>query len=280
MYGLSDVMCFFLYRVFRYRRAVVRSNITQAFPSKTFEEISTIERRFYRHFCDLAFESIKALTISEDEARKRMHVHNPELINALYEQHRSLVLYSGHQGLWEWLLFLPLWLRHDIVCFYKPLRSNYFDGLMQAIRRRLSGGLVPSDQGYRTILRHQQDNHTILSIMIGDQSPRSQDAKHWCYFLGRPTAFLIGAGKIAAKSGQAVVFPEFQKRRRGYYQLRFQLLHEGGPARTESIIEAYAGALEHAIAQQPELWLWSHRRWKLNDKNLAPKDMQATRAQT
>ena len=58
-YKLSDLVCFILYRVFWYRKSVVRSNLKRAFPSFTDSELMFIERKFYSHLCDLFLEIIK-----------------------------------------------------------------------------------------------------------------------------------------------------------------------------------------------------------------------------
>ena len=38
-YGLSDIACFFIYRVFGYRRKVVQENLNLVFPDKSADEI-------------------------------------------------------------------------------------------------------------------------------------------------------------------------------------------------------------------------------------------------
>ena len=70
-YKLSDLVCFILYRVFGYRKSVVRSNIKRAFPSFTDSELMFIERKFYSHLCDLFLEIIKSMGMSKDEMLKR-----------------------------------------------------------------------------------------------------------------------------------------------------------------------------------------------------------------
>ena len=82
----SDIACFVLYNVARYRRKVVRDNLVQSFPEKTVQEIKKIEKQFYHNFCDIIVESIKVRKMTSSELLKRVHVNNPELLEELAQK--------------------------------------------------------------------------------------------------------------------------------------------------------------------------------------------------
>jgi KDO2-lipid IV(A) lauroyltransferase len=84
LYALSDMLMPLLYYIIRYRRGVVRHNLTSAFPEKSPEEIKTIEKKFYHWFCDYFLEAIKLLSISDEELNRRFHVKNPEVHEAWF----------------------------------------------------------------------------------------------------------------------------------------------------------------------------------------------------
>ena len=63
LYLLSDLLYFPLYYGIKYRRKVVRINLTNSFPEKTKEAIIRIEKQFYHFFCDYIVETIKLLSI-------------------------------------------------------------------------------------------------------------------------------------------------------------------------------------------------------------------------
>jgi KDO2-lipid IV(A) lauroyltransferase len=101
--------------------------------------------------------------------------------------------------------------------------------------------------------------------MVGDQSPVKNSLKYWTRFLNQETAFLQGASTIARKTNHVVIFSYFSKKRRGYYELNFKLLEKESIEKSDyEIIAKYAKSLETAIESSPELWLWSHKRWKLS----------------
>lgn len=264
LYGLSNMLFVTAYYIAKYRRKVVHHNLVNSFPDKSEEEIELIERKFYKHFCDLLVESIKVLTISKKEIKKRFVVKNPELIQHYFKENRSIILYAAHQGNWEWLSFLPLMIPHQVTTLYLPLTSRYFDDLMKTVRSRFGAQCIESSKGYKNIISMNEKGIKTLNCVIGDQSPAKNATKHWTRFLNQDTAFLVGADRIAKKSNQIMVFPAFTKLRRGYYELKFETIEKFPKDKDGSvIIEGYVSLLEKIILNSPELWLWSHRRWKL-----------------
>ena len=265
LYLISDICFIAVFHLFRYRREVVRTNLINSFPNKSITEIKVIERKFYQHFCDIVFESIKALTINKKSISKRFHLKNKELIEQFHKENRNIIMYAAHYGNWEWLSFLPLFLSYKTTSFYKPLSNKYFDQLMKLLRSRFGVLCFESGNGYKTLLKLDQKNILSLNCIIGDQSPLKSPTNYWKIFLNQKTAFLIGADKIARKSNQVVIFPFFQKIKRGIYEITFKIITEFPKQNaTHEIIDKYAQVLEKNINNSPELWLWSHRRWKLS----------------
>ena len=268
LYLLSSLTYVVLYYVFGYRKTVVRPNLQNSFPDKSLTEIIEIEKRFYKHFCDVAFESVKALTISKRSISKRFHIKNLAMVEELYDQKKDVIMYTSHYGNWEWIAFLPLFLPHHVTAFYQQLSNRYFDQLMMQIRSRFGVQCIESRNGYRALIKLKQEKVLSFNCIIGDQSPRMDVAKHWVTFLNQETAFLTGADKIAKKTNQIVIFPLFRKLKRGRYELEFIVIEENAQLQeSQIIIEKYAEILENTITKSPELWLWTHRRWKLTKPN-------------
>src|SRR5690606_18317686 len=67
LYLLSDFLFVVVYYGVRYRRKLVRKNLKNAFPEKTKAERKRIEHQFYHNLCDYSIETLKLLTIREDE---------------------------------------------------------------------------------------------------------------------------------------------------------------------------------------------------------------------
>lgn len=265
LYVISNILFVLAYHILHYRRDVVYTNLKNSFINKDEKEIRAIEKEFYKYFCDIMLESFKTLTISKKEIGKRFHIKNIELIQKYYDENRSVILYAAHQGNWEWLAFLPLFMPHQGVTFYQPLSNKYFDELMRSIRERFGTICIDSKLGYRKLVDFKQKNILIMNAIIGDQSPSKESGKYWTRFLNQDTAFLVGAARIGTQNNQAFVFPSFTRKKRGRYELEFKPMDMKVENKNGfEIIDEYARLLEETIHKSPEMWLWSHRRWKLS----------------
>ena len=73
----------------------------------------------------------------------------------------------------------------------------------------------------------------------------------------------MGTEKMAHKLDAVVLFLHIRKLKRGYNQLEFSVITENArESKPFEITERATRMLEEKINQRPELWLWSHRRWK------------------
>ena len=264
LYLLSDISFFILFYIVGYRKKVVLANMINAFPEKNSNELRHIQKGFYKHFCDLIYESVKNLTISKRAIRKRFKVRNLELVHTYFEQKRSIILYLGHYGNWEWLAAMSLYVPHQMVAFYQPLSNTLFDKLIKSSRERFGLIAVKSSQGYKALVDFSNKGILTFTLALGDQSPPAQSDKHWVTFLNQETAFLTGVDRIAKKMNMVVLFPLFRKISRGHYEIELEIIQECMEnIESYRIIDNYAKQLESAIIHDPALWLWSHRRWKL-----------------
>jgi KDO2-lipid IV(A) lauroyltransferase len=229
------------------------------------QERKILEKNFYKHFCDVIVEILKGLTISKNEIKKRIRIKNLDLIEDYYQKNKNIILYAAHHGNWEWLTFISLFVPYKTITLYQPLSNNYFNELMKYIRERPGTLCVESEKGYKTILQHIQKGQLTFSAIIGDQSPPKVSSPYWVDFLHQKTAFLTGAARIIQKTKQDVIFPEFKKFKRGIYELEFKVLNNRAFNNGSfPCIDNYAIQLENTINRYPEMWLWSHRRWKLS----------------
>ena len=70
-YILSDLLSFFMQHIFKYRKEVIRKNLNLVFPKLSDKEKKIIERKAYKHLCDLFLEIIKSLGMSKKDMTKR-----------------------------------------------------------------------------------------------------------------------------------------------------------------------------------------------------------------
>jgi len=72
-----------------------------------------------------------------------------------------------------------------------------------------------------------------------------------------------GAELLAKRFDMNVVFLKVKKLKRGYYQATFEVLSENVKSIPDyEISDRFVKRVEQQIAEAPEYYLWTHKRWK------------------
>lgn len=267
LYGLSDVLYFFLYRIFGYRKSTVKENLALVFPDKSEKEIAKITVKFYHHLCDMIMEAIKSLTISEAEMKKRFTFANVELINDLENKQRSIILMCAHYGSWEWIFILQKYVKHKGYAVYKRLANTHFDKLVKGIRAKYNSHLITTKETYTVLNQCQKNGELTINGFVSDQSPKENKAFHWNEFMGIKVPIHTGAEMIAKKLDMAVVFFSVKRLKRGYYETTFKTIAEHPKDYKDyEITDIFTKLVEDLIIEAPQYYLWTHKRWKHRDK--------------
>jgi KDO2-lipid IV(A) lauroyltransferase len=269
LYVLSDFFYFIVHYVLGYRKKVVRENLKNSFPEKTFQERKNIEKKFYRHFCDLIFEGLKLYSMSPDELGKRMQFVGHQAVLSHYDEGRSVMLLASHYGNWEWTSFFSTYLPSDkpVYQVYRKQKSSISDRIIDKLRRRFGARNIEMKSLYRSLIQMKQAGKLGMFGMISDQSPRWHDNLYWTDFLNQPTAMIDGTEQIAQKFNYPVYYCGVRKIKRGYYTCTFlPICTEPKEAPEHEITEKYVRLLEKTIQEHPAYWLWSHKRWKHNKR--------------
>lgn len=241
----------------------MRKNLRKSFPAKPMDEIITIEKSFYKNLCDYAVETLKLLTLSGDELKKRMRYTNPEMVYTYRDQHKSVLLLSSHQFNWEWLLasgMLSLHLPIDFV--YQPTKNKFVNTLIQECRTRFGGYAIKRNSVARELAKRKKLTRGIA--IVADQYPgHGTDKKYVTKFLNQDTAFFYGCQQMANLTQYPAVYAVVERIRRGYYTCTLRNVGEPPYGKEdETVIANYARAVERVIQDHPSGWLWSHNRWK------------------
>jgi KDO2-lipid IV(A) lauroyltransferase len=267
MYWFSDFLFFFVYHVVKYRRSVVKTNLRNSFPEKTRSEITVLERECYSHICDLVVESIRLFSMTEEEALRRCKILNPEFMEDLYHKGKSVIVVGGHYNNWELTgAILPRLVKHHILGIYAPLSNDFFNKTFNKSRGRFGLEMVSKLRVKESFEKHLG---TPTATLFGtDQSPTHSKNVYWTTFLNQETAVMLGSERFAKDYDYPVVYLYLSKVKRGYYECEFKMLEEH-PRETVkgAITEKHTRWLEEQIKENPQYWLWTHKRWKRKRKS-------------
>ena len=194
-YLLSDLLYLIGYKIFGYRKAVVKSNLASAFPEKSKDELLQIERGYYHFLGDYLAESVKLMTISKKSLKKRLVFKGTEVINEIVESGQSCAVYLGHYCNWEWITSLPLWVTPKAHCgqIYHPLENQVADLIFLRLRQRMGAECIAMQDTLRKVLEYKNQNQPIVIGYISDQKPFWNNIHH--YYPRTPTNARIQANR-------------------------------------------------------------------------------------
>jgi len=263
LHRISDLMYLLMYYLAGYRKKVVFDNLRKAFPDYDKNRIRQTARKFYHHFGDVILESAVCHFYSKSKALKRMSYRNPEVLNQLFAKGKMVMAVTAHYGNWEYLNTLALASDYPVAAIYKPLNMKKFDQMMKRNRTRFGVRVTPMEKIARKLIKHYRDNDPVMTINLGDQSPMFHNIQYWTTFMGLDTPVYLGTEKLARKLDAAVVFLKIRKVKRGRYEVDIEMVCED-PRTLENheITDRHIQILEKLIREEPQYWLWSHRRWK------------------
>jgi KDO2-lipid IV(A) lauroyltransferase len=262
LYLLSDGLFILVYKIFKYRKKVIYANLKNSFPNYTESELSAVEEGFYRHLCDVVVEAFKGFSVSKDQVSKRMQIVNPEVLDQYYEQGRSVVLVGGHYNNWElFALAIDQSIKHRAVALYTNLQNKAMDTKVRSSRSKYGLKMLSIHQIRETLAENKSE--LTATIFGADQSPSKKQRAYWMTFLNQETAVQFGTEKFAKEYDMPVVYGLIKKTKRGFYEVHFQLITDQPNEVSHGYItQQHTQLLEKAISENPQYWLWSHKRWK------------------
>ncbi|WP_298346027.1 lysophospholipid acyltransferase family protein [uncultured Algibacter sp.] len=267
LYALSDGFYVLVYYIIGYRKKVVLDNLKLALPGKSKKEILAIRKGFYHHLCDMMFEAIKSITISEAEMQKRYIFTNLDEIHQLEKEQRSIILFMGHYASWEWIFILQTHIKHKGYAVYKRLSNKYFDALVKRIRAKYNSYLITTKDTFPTLIKAKKNNELTLNGFVFDQSPKLKKAIHWQYFMGKEVPVHVGAEVLAKRLDMVTLFLKVKKVKRGYYEATFtDIIRDCQNYPDFKLTDLYLNRVEEQIHEAPEYYFWTHKRWKHKGK--------------
>lgn len=263
LYILSDFLFLIMYNVIGYRKKVVRHNLELALPHLTDQERKKIERRSYRHLCDMFLETMKTMSITQKQIDKRFIFKNIEVYNDLEKKGKSIALMCAHYASYEWVVSLNRKIDFKGYAIYKKINNKYFDKLIRDIRSKFDAYLIHSRESISIIEENSLKNELCLYGFASDQSPLIKPVTYWSKFLNIEVPIHTGAEFLAKKFDMNVMFLKVEKVKRGHYEAYFEVLSDDVQSIPDyQITDVFMQKVEEQIYEAPEFYMWTHKRFK------------------
>lgn len=262
-----------IFTIINYRKKVILGNIQRSFPHKTAKEHQAIRAQFQWHFLDLMVEGIIMLYLPKKELLKRFRFKNPEVINTYYDQNRSVLLVGGHYNNWEYLVSsLDLQFKMQGCGVGKPISNKGFGNMMNSRRTRFGMEVWDQYNVRQKMEQYHKEQKPFCCLLLADQSVNKIENAYWMEFLNQRTPCIFGPEYLSKKYELPLVYFHTQKVKRGHYEAELFLVNDAKVTETSygDMSFKHNKMLEADINKQPAYWLWSHKRWKHGNHEIAP----------
>lgn len=268
LYILSDGIYLIIYYVLGYRKKTVRHNLAIALPHLSEKERLKIEKKSFRHLCDMFLEMIKTMSISKKEIEKRFVFTNMDVYFEEEKKGKSIALLCAHYASYEWVISMNHYISFNGYAIYKRIRNKYFDKLVRDIRSKFKAHLITTKQTKNIIENNAKNGVLGIYGFASDQTPRPTENMYWYTFMGIETPIHIGAEVLAKRYDMNVIYLKVKKVKRGYYEGTFEVLTNDVQSVPDfKISEQFIDKVEQQILEAPEFYLWTHKRWKRKREN-------------
>lgn len=276
---MGRCLSFLMYRVVKYRTDDVMMNLSRAFPKMQIAELKRVRRQFYDHLGKVFAEAMWFGSCTDLRRLRESRIvvmSNPQVLNDLYENGKSVVLLASHSGNWELYggfetygsyngpLLIP---ENDLSMVYRRQSNEVWDKFL--LKNRMApivdkanqDGLKETGEILRYVCDHRNDRK--LYIFVNDHRPYfTSSANLEVEFMNQKTLTMSGAVKVAKKFGMAVVYAGMKPDAKGNYTLDFTpLCEDASDCDIKGIVDEYYRLLENDIREIPWNYLWTHRRW-------------------
>jgi KDO2-lipid IV(A) lauroyltransferase len=243
----------------RLRRTALR-NLELALPELSPEERNRIADGVFRSVARLLVGASRLPSINRRNVRDWIDYDGFENFQEAKRRGHGVLIATGHLGNWELSA-----VGHALLCgesmsvVARPLDNPLIDRLIQD-RREMGGNRVIGKKEFVRSMLEALKGNSAVGILVDQNTQLDQGV--FVNFFGVPACSGATFAKLAAHTG-ATVIPGFavwiEAERR--YRLKFYppLELTGDVAEDTQRVQS---AVERAVREYPDQWLWIHRRWK------------------
>jgi KDO2-lipid IV(A) lauroyltransferase len=253
------------YRIARYRREIVQTNIALCFPELSAAEQENLVKAHFHSLGMTITETALTCWGSEAKIRKLSRIINFHHAEEALQAGTGAILLGAHYTTVD-ISGRILTMDHKLSCSYQALRNPLMNEVIFRARQRIMDRLFSRDEIRQTFRFIKQNN---LVWIAADQDSGIKNSV-FAPFFGHTAATQTVTSRIARVT-RAPIIPYVSRRLKNYqgYELEFYPPLENFPgdsleedaARTNKILEDF-------VREMPEQYLWVHRRFKTRPEGM------------
>lgn len=259
--ALLAIVFFYLIPI---RKKVVINNLKIAFPENDIHTIKKLSFKVYLSFLITFVEILSIPYLKREEIINAVECSNPELIVEKYHEGKGVILLSSHFGNWEFIaISVAMQINLPFSVVVKPLRNNLVYQWMNRARTRFGNEIVPLGISIRKTYQTLKEKKIVA--LVADQRGPAEGIR--VNFFGTMVSVYSGPAALALKTGAPIIcgIPvrgKDYKYRTTLVEISQSDLPDNEEEKIREICQRYTSYLEKVIRENPEQWLWMHKRWK------------------
>lgn len=191
-------------------------------------------------------------------------IEGHEHLKAALARHGRALLLTAHLGNWELLTVANRLVGHPLAVVVRPLDSAIMNAAAGRLRRKTGVELIEKRDALRPVLRALRDGR-VVGILLDQNTARRESV--FVPFFGRSASTSRSMAVLALRTRTPVVPVFIRREAPGRHRV---VIHPAlvMPEATdvESVIvdvtARCTAAIEAAVRETPEQWLWIHDRWR------------------
>jgi len=241
-------------------KKLIHSNLKKAFPDISLDHLNRITKMMWNNYGRVFAEYMFIKKYREDRSNKNIIIEGQEILEDIKKKNKSVVFISGHLSNFELMAMHIEKSGIKLSAIYRPLNNIFLNKIMERIRKKyICKYQIKKGIGGMKKLMHLKKLNYSTALMI-DQ--RVSQGIRSDFFNQKALTTTIPAQLV--KKFKIPIVPIFIER---INNINFKIViknpitFDNGET-TKTITDKLNLVLEKMISYKPELWIWSHNRWK------------------
>ena len=241
-------------------KKLIHSNLKKAFPDISLDHLNGITKMMWNNYGRVFAEYMFIKKYREDRSNKNIIIEGQEILEDIKKKNKSVVFISGHLSNFELMAMHIEKSGIKLSAIYRPLNNIFLNKIMERIRKKyICKYQIKKGIGGMKKLMHLKKLNYSTALMI-DQ--RVSQGIRSDFFNQKALTTTIPAQLV--KKFKIPIVPIFIER---INNINFKIVIKNpitfdNEETTKTITDKLNLVLEKMISYKPELWIWSHNRWK------------------
>jgi KDO2-lipid IV(A) lauroyltransferase len=256
-------------------RHIAAVNLKIAFPELSQGQRARIARRSFQS-AGMNLLEVSRLPSLTPENISSLVKYDPvfglENYKAALAKGKGILYLTGHFSSWELLPTAHALHGYPLSFLTRPLDNAPLEKYLLKVRESKGNRVINKKNSARAVLKNLASGATAGILM--DQNTSLQEGV-FADFFGIPAATTTSVALFALRTDSPVLPGYLTPLRNGKYAIKFlppiEVIRTGDTSRDLEInTRHFNRILEEIIREQPESWLWGHKRWKYQPSGNPP----------